>query len=110
MGTEASRVLTAEGVYIIISYALPDNRLSQEDYGWTVTVHTIENTVGTATPRDPKSCHYIYYSPHGKYMLEHAQPAVHDDRQAQWACNCNQKFNRDERKKRATYIVAASDI
>jgi ubiquinone/menaquinone biosynthesis C-methylase UbiE len=63
MCTEASRVLTAEGVYIIISYGLPDNRLSyfeNEDYGWTVTVHTIEKTVGTATPGDPESFHYIY--------------------------------------------------
>jgi ubiquinone/menaquinone biosynthesis C-methylase UbiE len=64
MCAEASRVLKADGVYIIISYGLPDNRLSYfegtGDYGWTIKVHMVPKTVGTATPGDPESFHYIY--------------------------------------------------
>lgn len=41
---EASRVLQADGVFFIVSYGTPENRMSyleQEEYGWSVNVHTI---------------------------------------------------------------------
>jgi len=64
---EVSRVLKPNGVYFIISYGVPDNRLSyieNADYGWTVTVHTIPKPTVSATAipdtKDATSVHYIY--------------------------------------------------
>lgn len=44
MCEEVSRVLKPSGVFIIVSYGLPENRLGyleKEDYSWTVKVHTV---------------------------------------------------------------------
>ena len=63
MFEEASRVLKPDGVYIMISYGLPEARLNyleNESYGWTVTVHTVPKGVGDAKEGDPDSFHYIY--------------------------------------------------
>lgn len=41
------RVLKPNGVYIVISYGIPDNRLTyleNEEYGWKVTVHTVRTS------------------------------------------------------------------
>jgi hypothetical protein len=38
------RVLRPKGVFFIVSYGIPDNRLQyleNEDYSWTVTIHTV---------------------------------------------------------------------
>lgn len=44
MCANIARVLKATGVYFVVSYGIPENRLSyleNEAYGWTVTVHTV---------------------------------------------------------------------
>lgn len=41
---EASRVLQPDGIFFVVSYGTPENRLSyleQDEYGWNVTVHTV---------------------------------------------------------------------
>ena len=67
MCQEVSRVLKPSGTFMIISYGVPDNRLSyleNEDYGWTVTVHTVAKPTVSATAvpdtKDANSVHYIY--------------------------------------------------
>ncbi len=64
---EVSRVLTEKGVFFIISYGIPDNRLSyleNEEYKWKVSVHTIPKPTVSATAaadtKDASSVHYIY--------------------------------------------------
>eukprot|EP00968_Pinguiococcus_pyrenoidosus_P006674 scaffold442_cov268-Pinguiococcus_pyrenoidosus.AAC.82 len=66
MCTEVSRVLKPSGVFFIVSYGVPDNRLNyleQEDYGWQVTVHTIAKPTVSATAvpdtKDANSVHYV---------------------------------------------------
>ena len=61
------RTLKPKGVFIVISYGIPDNRLSYlevKDYGWTVTVKTVPKpTVSAAAVPDTKdasSVHYVY--------------------------------------------------
>lgn len=67
MCQEVSRVLKPEGLLLIVSYGVPDNRLSyleNEDYGWTVTVHTVPKPTVSATAvpdtKDANSVHYVY--------------------------------------------------
>lgn len=67
MCMEISRVLKPNGVYFICSYGVPDNRmqyLENDDYSWTVTVHTIPKVTisAAAVPdtRDAESVHYLY--------------------------------------------------
>lgn len=67
MCQEVARVLKPTGVYFIVSYGVPDNRLSyleNEDYGWTVTVHTVQkptvSAVQTPDATDATAVHYIY--------------------------------------------------
>lgn len=67
MCQEVSRVLKPEGTLFIVSYGVPDNRLSyleNEDYGWTVTVHTVPKPTVSATAvpdsKDANSVHYVY--------------------------------------------------
>lgn len=46
----AGRVLRPKGVFFIVSYGIPDNRLQyleNEDYSWTVTVHTVRKCPDT---------------------------------------------------------------
>lgn len=67
MCQEISRVLKPSGVYFIVSYGVPDNRLNyleNDDYGWKVTVHTVAKPTVSATAvpdtKDANSVHYIY--------------------------------------------------
>mmetsp|Transcript_46548 Transcript_46548/g.68795 ORF Transcript_46548/g.68795 Transcript_46548/m.68795 type:complete len:209 (+) Transcript_46548:94-720(+) len=67
MCAEVSRVLKPKGVYIVISYGIPDNRLSyleRKDYNWSVTVKTVPKPTVSATAvpdtKDASSVHYIY--------------------------------------------------
>jgi len=55
------------GVFFIVSYGVPDNRLQyleNEDYSWNVTVHTVPKPTVSATAvpdtKDANSVHYIY--------------------------------------------------
>lgn len=64
---QVARVLKPNGVYFVVSYGVPDNRLSyleNEDYSWTVTVHTVAKPTVSATAvpdtKDANSVHYIY--------------------------------------------------
>jgi len=66
--SEVSRVLKPKGLFFIVSYGVPDNRmnyLDKEDvYAWTVTVHTVPKpTVSAAavpSAEDANGVHYIY--------------------------------------------------
>lgn len=66
--SEVSRVLKPRGVFFIVSYGVPDNRLNyleKEDiYSWTVTVHTVPkpSVSASAIPAadESSSVHYIY--------------------------------------------------
>mmetsp|Transcript_12368 Transcript_12368/g.24539 ORF Transcript_12368/g.24539 Transcript_12368/m.24539 type:complete len:209 (+) Transcript_12368:39-665(+) len=67
MCQEVSRVLKPSGVYMVISYGVPDNRLNyleNEDYSWTVTVHQVAKPTVSASAvpdtKDANSVHYIY--------------------------------------------------
>lgn len=67
MCQEVSRVLKPHGVFYIVSYGVPDNRLQyleNEDYSWTVSVHTVPKPTVSATAvpdtKDANSVHYIY--------------------------------------------------
>ena len=64
---EVSRVLKPAGVFFVVSYGVPDNRmqyLENEDYSWTVTTHTVPKPTVSATAvpdtKDANSVHYIY--------------------------------------------------
>ncbi len=65
---EVARVLKPGGVFIVVSYGAPENRLSylEGDYGWFVSVQTIPKpTINTAglpdtVSSDSTSCHYVY--------------------------------------------------
>ena len=59
--------LSQHGVFYIVSYGVPDNRLQyleNEDYSWSVTVHTVPKPTVSATAvpdtKDANSVHYIY--------------------------------------------------
>jgi EEF1A lysine methyltransferase 4 len=66
--SEVSRVLKPKGVFFIVSYGIPDNRLNyleKEDvYSWTVTVHSVPKpTVSAAavpSTDDATGVHYLY--------------------------------------------------
>jgi len=65
--TEASRVLKPKGVFFIVSYGIPENRLQylqNEDYSWKVDHFTIPKPTVSATSvpdaKDAQSVHYIY--------------------------------------------------
>ena len=67
MCMEVSRVLKPNGVFFIVSYGVPDNRLQyleNEDYSWTVTVHTVPKPTVSATAvpdtKDANSVHYVF--------------------------------------------------
>ena len=67
MCMEVSRVLKPSGVFFVVSYGVPDNRmqyLENEDYSWTVTTHTVPKPTVSATAvpdtKDANSVHYIY--------------------------------------------------
>lgn len=66
---EVARVLKPGGVFIVVSYGAPENRLSylEGDYGWFVSVQTIQkptiNTAGlpeAAGGGDSSNVHYVY--------------------------------------------------
>ncbi len=66
--TGVARVLKPGGVYFIVSYGIPENRLSyleNEAYGWSVRVHTVPKptvsaTAGADEAGEPSAVHYIY--------------------------------------------------
>jgi ubiquinone/menaquinone biosynthesis C-methylase UbiE len=66
MCKEVIRVLKPEGVFIVISYDTPINRLrylEKEEYDWTVTVQKVRKPVGPEVTIDenaPQAFHYIY--------------------------------------------------
>ncbi|GAB5033170.1 protein kinase domain protein, partial [Nannochloropsis oceanica] len=75
MCMEVSRVLKSEGIFIIVSYGIPSNRLQylqEERYKWRVSVHSVpkpsvtvsssssSTTSDAADPTDAGSVHYIY--------------------------------------------------
>lgn len=66
MCSEITRVLKPNGVFFMLSYGTPDNRLSyleNDEYGWKVTVHTVAKPTVSATAVDTKDAtnvHYIY--------------------------------------------------
>mmetsp|Transcript_5592 Transcript_5592/g.7083 ORF Transcript_5592/g.7083 Transcript_5592/m.7083 type:complete len:208 (-) Transcript_5592:1483-2106(-) len=67
MCSECVRVLKPNGVFIMISYGVPDNRLGyleSEEYPWQVSVQTVAKpTVSAAAipdSKDANSVHYIY--------------------------------------------------
>ena len=65
MCSEISRVLSSTGVFFIVSYGVPDNRLNyleNDDYAWTVTVHTVAKpTVSAAAVADSKDANSVHY-------------------------------------------------
>mmetsp|Transcript_7813 Transcript_7813/g.6980 ORF Transcript_7813/g.6980 Transcript_7813/m.6980 type:complete len:210 (+) Transcript_7813:98-727(+) len=75
---EVSRVLKPKGIFFIVSYGVPDNRLNyleKEDvYSWTVTVHTVPKpTVSAAAvpaAEDANGVHYIYICSKGGSAVE----------------------------------------
>lgn len=76
MCEEVSRCLKPAGVYFIVSYGVPDNRLSyleNGDYGWKVTVHTVQKPTVSAVQSqdaDATAVHYIYACQKGKKETE----------------------------------------
>lgn len=69
MLSEVYRVLTATGVYVVVSYGVPENRMryfNKPEFEWDITVHQvakpmISTTAALATDdRDQPNVHYIY--------------------------------------------------
>ena len=67
MCQEITRVMKPSGILFIVSYGVPDNRLSyleNDDYGWQVTVHTVPKPTVSAVQvpdaNDANAVHYIY--------------------------------------------------
>uniref|UniRef100_A0A7S2V7W5 Methyltransferase type 11 domain-containing protein n=1 Tax=Fibrocapsa japonica TaxID=94617 RepID=A0A7S2V7W5_9STRA len=67
MCLEVSRVLKPNGVFFIVSYGVPENRLQyleNDDYSWQVSEHTIPKPTVTAAAvpdtKDANSVHYVY--------------------------------------------------
>ncbi|OWZ08226.1 Methyltransferase [Phytophthora megakarya] len=66
MCQEIHRVLKPNGVYFIVSYGVPDNRLSyleNKELQWKVTVHTVPKPTVSAvqvSEADANAVHYIY--------------------------------------------------
>lgn len=69
MCSEVSRVLKPGGVFLIVSYGVPENRLNylEKDnlYNWTVSVHSVPkpSISASALPAasdDANGLHYIY--------------------------------------------------
>lgn len=64
---EVARVLKPGGVFIVVSFGTPENRMSylEGEYGWTTSVHSIPKPSIDAegmpqTNSDPSGQHYIY--------------------------------------------------
>ena len=69
MISEIYRVLSPTGVYICISYGIPDQRETyfwNSQYDWELTIHSVAKpTISTSAivaheDKDPKNFHYIY--------------------------------------------------
>lgn len=65
--SEVARILKPGGVFFVISYGIPENRLSyleNDEYGWRVTVSTLPKPTvspnGVPDGTDPSQVHYIY--------------------------------------------------
>lgn len=73
MCSEISRVLKDKGIYIVVTYGIPENRLSyleKDDYRWKVHVQTVPKpTISTTAQSDNKEAsavHYIYICKKGE--------------------------------------------
>ena len=66
MCNEVCRVLKPKGCFFVVSYGIPENRMSclerETLNGWVITTHTIlkPNTTATATGETLETFHYIY--------------------------------------------------
>ncbi len=74
MCMEVSRVLKPDGVFLIVSYGIPDNRLQylqEETYKWRVSVHTVPkpscSSLVAADPKDKANVHYVYICQKGSH-------------------------------------------
>lgn len=76
--SEVSRVLKPKGVFFIVSFGVPDNRLNyltkDDSYGWTVATHTVAKPTISASAfpsvEDPNGVHYIYVCSKGDCVEE----------------------------------------
>lgn len=89
MCQEVSRVLKPDGVFIIVSYGMPCNRLQylqEETYKWRVSVKTVLKPSATASssapaatdatdPTDASSVHYVYVCQKGSVTSGTAREA-----------------------------------
>ena len=71
--SEITRVLKPNGVLLMLSYGIPDNRLSYLDndaYHWSVQVHTVPKPTVSASAAqdssDANSVHYMYVCAKGE--------------------------------------------
>jgi len=68
MCMEVSRVLKPSGVFVIVSYGVPENRMQYleiDDYAWSVTSHTVPKPTVSASAaggdtKDANAVHYVY--------------------------------------------------
>jgi hypothetical protein len=68
---EVSRTLKPNGVFVVVSYGVPDHRsnhLDKVEYGWSVDVTTVRKPqIGTVHPaEDETAVHYVYTMRKGK--------------------------------------------
>ena len=63
--SECTRVLKPNGIFVCMSYGIPDNRLSyfdNEAYHWTVQVHTVPKpTVSASAVQDSNDANSVHY-------------------------------------------------
>uniref|UniRef100_A0AAV1U7T6 Methyltransferase type 11 domain-containing protein n=1 Tax=Peronospora matthiolae TaxID=2874970 RepID=A0AAV1U7T6_9STRA len=73
---EVYRVLKPNGVYFVVSYGIPTNRLSyfeNQELPWKVTVHTVAKPTVSAvqvSEADANAVHYIYVCQKGGVTVE----------------------------------------
>ncbi|TFJ86816.1 hypothetical protein NSK_001904 [Nannochloropsis salina CCMP1776] len=95
MCMEVSRVLKADGIFIVISYGIPENRLQylqEEAYSWRVSVHTVPKAQldGLPSSSNPAegdradgtfggSAHYVYICEKGPSIFKSSSNGVEMD-------------------------------
>lgn len=95
MCMEVSRVLKADGIFIVISYGIPENRLQylqEEAYSWRVSVHTVPKAQldGLPSSSNPAegdradgsfggSAHYVYICEKGPSIFKSSSNDVEMD-------------------------------
>ena len=87
MLTEIYRVLGGSGVYVMVSFAGPDQRmeyLKKKEFEWGVWVHKLPKPTVTAqitpasTESEDKNCHFLYVCIKGKKNEE--EPAAGEEK------------------------------